>query len=464
MGLGALTDDHVTKMSAGALTLPELEKSRSFMVSAKDLKPEKGGLFDPVLTGGMGGTKWSHIDLPEPTVNPVFEEPVRRLLGLTAAQLRETLGKDGGGGIKARLNSLDLGKLEQQLEQRTQVAKGAALDDAVKKLKYVRALRAQGHTKAGDAYMLSKIPVIPPVMRPILPSQKNGELQVSDANYLYRDVALAAAGLQSTKGLGLPGLTADARAHMYDAAAALSGVADPVSPALQGRGVKGFVSTISGQGSPKQGFLFKKVLKRQQDLSGRVTATPDNTLDMDQIGVPEDMLWVTYEKFVMKGLLGQGYSATRAAEMIKERHPAARAVLDLELRSRPVFVNRAPSLHKHNFVAAYPVPVQGKSLRVNPFMEKGQNLDYDGDTMQLHVPVSHKAVEEAKELTLSKLLFSDKSRDDLMIFPQHEAIIGTYLATAKGPSGTKRKFKTKADALAAYKRGEITLQTPVEIG
>jgi len=139
-------------------------------------------------------------------------------------------------------------------------------------------------------------------------------------------------------------------------------------------------------------------------------------------------------------------------------------VLDVELRNRPIFVNRAPSLHKHNMVAAYPVAVSGKSLRINPFMEKGQNLDYDGDTMQLHVPVSAKAVNEARELTLSKLLFSDKSRDDLMIFPQHEAIIGSYLATAKGPKGAARKFKTKADAMAAYKRGEITLETPVTIG
>lgn len=38
------------------------------------------------------------------------------------------------------------------------------------------------------------------------------------------------------------------------------------------------------------------------------------------------------------------------------------------------------------------------------------------------------------------------------------------LATAKGPKGAARKFATKADALAAYKRGEITLETPVTIG
>lgn len=464
IALGALTDKHVMDMSAGALTLPELEKSKSFMVTAKDLKPEKGGLFDPVLTGGMSGTKWSHIDLPEPMLNPVFEDPARRLLGYTRAQMRDHVGEHGGLSLKRKLNAIDLDATEKALLRTTHTARGAKLDDAVKQLKYVRALKDAGHKGAGDAYVVSKIPVIPPVMRPILPSQRNGELQISDANYLYRDLALAASGLKAVQATGLPELTRDARTHLYDASAALAGIGDPVSPQLQGRGVKGFISQISGQGSPKQGFLFKKVLKRQQDLSMRGTATPDNTLDMDQIGVPEEMLWKTYDKFVMKGLIGQGYSATAAKTMIEERHPAARAVLQHELRTRPIFVNRAPSLHKHNMVAAFPVAVAGQSLRINPFMEKGQNLDYDGDTMQLHVPVSPQAVAEARELTLSKLLFSDKSRDDLMIFPQHEAIIGAYLATSKTPTGVAKKFKTKADAMAAYKRGEITLETKVSIG
>lgn len=464
VSLHALTDAHVAKLSSGALTLPTLEKSTSFMVTAKDLKPEKGGLFDPVLTGGLSGTRWAHIDLPEPTVSPVFEDATRRLLGLTKGGLREALASKGGQGIAKDLNAIDLGRKEAELIAKTKKARGADLDDAVKQLKYVRALKDHGFAKAGDAYITSKIAVIPPVMRPILPSQQSGELQVSDSNYLYRDMALAAAGLKAAQGVGLPGLTSEARTHMYDAVAALAGVGEPVSPQLQGRGVKGFLSQISGQTSPKQGFLFKKVLKRQQDLSGRATATPDTTLDMDQIGVPEDMLWTTYEKFIMKGLIAQGFPAPRAVEMIKEKHPAAKKVLDMELAQRPVFVNRAPSLHKHNFVAAYPVAIPGKSLRVNPFMEKGMNLDYDGDTMQLHVPVSNKAMAEAQQLTLKQLLFGDKSRDNLMVFPDHESIIGAYLATMGKATGAKKKFKDKAEAMAAYKRGEISLETPVEIG
>jgi hypothetical protein len=464
VSLAPLTDKDIDKMSSGPLSVPSLDKSRSFMVSAKNLAPERGGLFDPARTGGLNGMKWSHIDLAEPVVNPVFEDPVRRLLGMTKQKFKEEVRKEGGAGIKRKLNRINLDQKEKELRELTKSARGAELDNTVKQLKYVRALKENGFNKAGDAYTLSKIPVVPPAMRPILPSSRGGEIQVSDINYMYRDLGLASEALRGTKEIGLPSAVEDSRQHLYDNTSALFGLTPPVSPQLKGRHAKGFIEQITGTGSPKTGFLHKKILKRQQDLSGRATATPDNTLNMDQIGVPEDMLWETYSKFIMRALIAQGYKPTRAREMIEERHPAAKAVLDNEITHRPMFVNRAPSLHKHNMVAAFPVPVPGKSLRVNPFMERGQNLDYDGDTMQLHVPISNEATREARELTLSKLLFSDKSRDDLMIFPQHEAILGTYMATSKPGTGAAKKFKNQADAMAAYRRGEIDLSTPIQIG
>jgi hypothetical protein len=461
--LGPMTDHEVSKLSSGALASPSLEKSKSFMVNAKNMAPEKGGLFDPVLTGGLAGTRWAHMELAEPTVNPIFEEPARRLLGLTQKEFLDALKTHGGTGIKKQLNAINLDEKQKELLALTKKKKGSDLDDAVKQLKYIAALKQANITKPGDAYVVSKIAVIPPVMRPIMPSKRGNDLQVSDPNYLYRDVGLSSEALNNAKEIGLTDSLSSAREHLYDTVGALFGINDPTSPQLQGRAVKGFIANITGAGSPKTGFFHKKILKRQQDLSGRATATPDNTLNMDQIGIPEDMLWDTYSKFIMRGLVGQGHKPLNALEMIEKKHPLAKAVLDAEISRRPVFVNRAPSLHKHNFVAAYPVPVKGYSLRVNPFMEAGQNLDYDGDTMQIHVPIGEAALKEAQNLTLSKLLFSDKNRDSLMVFPQHEAILGTYVATAKMDAGPPKIFKSKAAAVEAYRTGKITMSTPIEI-
>lgn len=463
VSLGPLTDRDIMKLSSGALDVPDLDKSRSFMVNAKNLKPEKGGLFDPALTGGLSGTRWSHIELVEPIVNPIFMDSTCKLLGLTAAQLRAEISKVGGGGIKKQLNAIDLVAKEAELRKQTKTAKDTALDNTVKQLKYIAALREKGYTP-GEAYTLTKIPVIPPIMRPILPSRRGGELQIADANHLYRDVGLASKALESGKEFLPADEIANARLHLHDATAALFGLDEPTSPQLRGKSVKGYIERIAGAGSPKAGFFHKNILKRQQDLSGRATAIPDASLNMDQVGVPEDMLWITYSKFIMRGLIGMGFAALRANEMIEERHPLARAVLDKELTTRPILLNRAPTLHKHNIIAAYPVPVAGKSLSVNPFIERSQNLDFDGDAMSLHVPVSDAAVAEAREMTISKLLFSDRNRTNLLVYPQHETIIGTFLATSGTPKGQTRKFKTKADAVAAYKKGEINLDTPVIIG
>jgi DNA-directed RNA polymerase subunit beta len=467
LGLSALTDKDIKKLSSGALTLPDLEKSRALGLNAKNLMPEKGGLFDINITGGTGGTRWSHFELAEPIVNPVFEEPVRRLLGLTLNELRAKISETGGKGIREALNKIDLDRKEKDLLAEIKTARSSRLDNAVKQLSYIRAARKTGNDKLGDYYIWSMVPVVPPIVRPITPSARGGELQINDANYFYRDVALASQALHGhlheTK---LPEEIQKGRLHLYDAVSALVGMGDPVSPQLQNRGTpaKGFIRQITGMGSPKSGFFHKKILKRQQDLSGRATATPDNTLDMDQVGVPEELLWTTHAKFIMKGLINHGYAPLTARDMIENRAPAARVILENDLKTRPIFINRAPSLHKHNMIAAYAVPVEGKSLRINPFIEQGQNLDYDGDAMQLHVPSSDKAVKEAQGMTLSNLLFSDRHRDALLVFPQHEAILGAYIATNKVEAGAVKKFKTAADAAKAYRTGQISANTAVKIG
>jgi DNA-directed RNA polymerase subunit beta' len=176
------------------------------------------------------------------------------------------------------------------------------------------------------------------------------------------------------------------------------------------------------------------------------------------------MLWTMYEPFIVKGLVRNGYSALQAVAMVKEKHPAAKNILLREIKERPVMVNRAPTLHRHNIVGAFPVPVAGKTIRVNPFIENLQNLDYDGDTLMLHAPVGREAVEEVKGMTLSNQLYSDKSKKDLLVFPQHEAVMGIAHAAQADDKNKPVKFKTQAEAKTAYQAGKIGLGTRVEIG
>lgn len=84
-----MTDHEILAQSNGEIKGPEL-------LNAKNLSPEDGGLFDQVITGGLKGDKWSHYRLAEPMVNPVFENPVKSILGLSTLEFDSiTSGKYG---------------------------------------------------------------------------------------------------------------------------------------------------------------------------------------------------------------------------------------------------------------------------------------------------------------------------------------------------------------------------------
>lgn len=74
-----LTDTDILGMSNGEIKEPT-------MISAKDLEPEKGGLFDPALTGGLRGNKWTHYKLAEPIAHPLMERPIKSVLGLSTKE------------------------------------------------------------------------------------------------------------------------------------------------------------------------------------------------------------------------------------------------------------------------------------------------------------------------------------------------------------------------------------------
>lgn len=103
-GAGIKVNHETNKVSAAPLTdhdimsLSNGEISEPLMLSAKNVEPEDSGLFDPAITGGLKGNKWSHYKLAEPIVNPVFENPVRSVLGLTSSEFEKITS--GAYGIR----------------------------------------------------------------------------------------------------------------------------------------------------------------------------------------------------------------------------------------------------------------------------------------------------------------------------------------------------------------------------
>ena len=379
------TDAEIEKLSEGRII------DSSQMVDA-DMNPVKGGLFDLSKTGGAGGTRWSMIELPEPVPNPVMEEPVRRVLGLTAKGLSDILsgkeqlnGKTGGAAIKEALSNIDVPRLIQQARNDIKTKRGSSRDNAVKILGY---LTSADKMKISPAdWMISKVPVIPPAFRPI--SRVGDVALVPDTNELYKELIETKHNYEILKDALPDSAITDERLNIYKSVKAAFGLGNSVTTEGQAKNLKGPIKQIIGT-VPKWGQFQSKVVAKNQDLVGRSVTVPDKNLSMDQVGIPEDMAWTMYKPFVTRGLVQRGYSPVTAAEMIEKRTQAARHILDDVMAEKPVLMDRAPTWHKFNIMAFKPFITEGKEIRVCPMIDSGFNMDHDGDQQigQIRVKIS----------------------------------------------------------------------------
>ena len=368
-----MTDKDVGTLSSGTVT--------SSAMLDDDMQPIKGGLFDPSLTGGANGKNWTHVELNDPLPNPVFAEPVRRLLGLRKQDMldviagrRELGGKTGGTAIRDALAKIDIDtEINKQRDDITKL-RGAQRDNAVKCLGYlVAAKKAALHP---SEWVVNKVPVLPPVFRPL---SRLGDITIqADLNELYRDLVETNNGLGNLRHNLPDSALQHERENLYHAFEAVTGLGESITPEGQSKHLSGALRTVIGHNA-KHGYFQSRVMSKPVDVVGRTVATGDPSLDMDSIGIPEESAWNLYKPFVLRSLVRQNYPVHKALKMIEERDKVAGAVLHEEMQSRPVIVDRAPTWHKFNLLAFHPHVVKGDVIRASPLISKGFNLDFDGD-------------------------------------------------------------------------------------
>jgi DNA-directed RNA polymerase beta subunit len=452
----ALTDRDITKLSRGAITSGDA-------VTMKDNTPIPGGLFDVGITGGHYGKAFAHIDLHEPLPNPAFEEPIRRLLGVTGKEFEELIKTEGGEGLRNRLSKINVDEEMNRQKEVIRSGRKSHRDLAVKRLGFLDGLKRSGVKP--EELVWSKAPVVPPLFRPV--SLADGIQLTSDANILYKDLFETNRQLKDlakeTDDVG------DERMAAYNALKAVAGLGDPISVKAQEKGVAGLLTHVFGKSSPKFGLFQRRVLSQTVDAVGRANITPDPALDMDHIGIPESKAWDVYQPYIMRRLARQynvgerGVPLTQLAKWVADRDPRARRAMLEEMEERPVIANRAPVLHRFGIMAFKPVLTPGETLRLSPVVTKPFGADFDGDQMNYQVPATDEAAKEALERMLpSKNLLSPSDFLPHMM-PQQEYLMGLFRATVRNSSKPARTFMTTKDALAALKRGELDVSDPIII-
>lgn len=371
----------------------------------------------------------------------------------------------GGEALKTMLAALDVNQQLRGLKKDVLNTKSASKRDAmVKKIKYLDGLRRM-QLRPESAYILHNMPVLPPAARPVTQTGGN-RMEHADVTDLYKDHMTLNKSLSGIKDFMPHEQLTNERRDLYDGAKAVFGVGEAITGNSRGENLKGIVRQISGDTGPKQGYFHSKLLSKKQDFSGRATIYAEPDLGFNEAAVPKDMLWTMYEYHIIRDLVKNGYDYVSAKKSVVARDMAATASFNKLVKQIPVILNRAPTLMRTNITAHYPVPVEGKTVGLNPIHLPMYAGDFDGDALTLHLPMTPEAVEEAKNKLLPEAHIHDlrKGHEASMVAPGHEAILGSMYLTEPDTSQEVKHFKTEQDAIAALKRGEIKENTPIKIG
>jgi DNA-directed RNA polymerase subunit beta' len=372
-------------------------------------------------------------------------------------------GHMGATAIQKRLESFDIEAEVESLRDTIANGKGQRKVRALKRLKVVDAFRKTGNKPQG--MVLDAVPVIPPDLRPMV-QLDGGRFATSDLNDLYRRVINRNNRLKRLLDLGAPEIIVNNEKRMLQEA-----VDSLFDNGRRGRPVTGPgnrpLKSLSDMLKGKQGRFRQNLLGKRVDYSGRSVIVSGPQLKLHQCGLPKQMALELFKPFVMKRLvdLSHAQNIKSAKRMVERARPVVWDVLEEVITEHPVLLNRAPTLHRLGIQAFEPQLIEGKAIQIHPLVCSAFNADFDGDQMAVHLPLSAEAQAEARILMLSTNNILKPSDGRPVTMPTQDMIIGLFFLTTDRPNqpGEGRAFASVGEAIMAFDRAEISLQSPVKI-
>ncbi len=380
--------------------------------------------------------------------------------------------KMGAEAIRELLEAIDLKALESELEEEMTSQSRHKRAKARKRLEITRAFLQSG-TSDGEnkpAWMiLEAVPIMPPSLRPMV-QVEGGRFATSDLNDLYRRLINRNNRLKKLMQQGAPEMIVrNEKRMLQEAVDALidngrrgSAVVHPGSD----RPLRSLTDLLGG----KQGRFRQNLLGKRVDYSGRSVIVVGPQLELHQCGVPKRMALELFKPFLFKKLEERGIvSNIKSARKMLERYRDARDevwdALEEVIQDRVVLLNRAPTLHRLGIQAFEPVLVEGQAIQLHPLVCEAFNADFDGDQMAIHVPLSVYAQSEARLQMLSSHNLLSPAHGNPNVQATRDIILGLYVLTQlhTGHRGIGAEFADEAAAIAAFDKGEVDLNSRIEV-
>ena len=363
------------------------------------------------------------------------------------------------------LRTMDLEKLGKELWHEVRTTKSKQKKKkAVKRLKVVEALRRSNNRP--EWMILTTLPVIPPDLRPMV-QLDGGRFATSDLNDLYRRVINRNNRLKRLLELGAPDVIVRNEKRMLQEAVDSLIDNSQRGKALSRRGRRELKS-LSDMLKGKKGLFRRNLLGKRVDYSGRSVIVIGPKLKLHQCGLPKTMALELYRPFVIAKLVEYNYASNvkGAKRFIERERPEVWEVLEEVIKDRPVLLNRAPTLHRLGIQAFEPVLVEGKAIQIHPLVCTAFNADFDGDQMAVHVPLSQKAVEEARTLMLSTANLLKPADGEPVVGPAKDMVLGVYYLTVDNPGAKKgdgRIFADIDEVDLAYSLGQVDIHARIKL-
>ena len=320
-------------------------------------------------------------------------------------------------------------------------------------------------TGANPAWMiLTILPVIPPALRPMI-QLEGGRFATSDLNELYRRIITRNNRLLRLLEIDAPQLIIRNEKRMLQEAVDTlidNGKRGKIALSANNRPLKSLSDIIKG----KYGRFRQNLLGKRVDYSGRSVIVVGPTLKLNQCGLPYEMALELFQPFIIRELINQGLASNMkiAKNLIQQNEPIIDPVLEKVLTNHPIFLNRAPTLHRLGIQAFEPILIQGRAIKLHPLVCSAFNADFDGDQMAVHIPLSLEAQAECYMLMLAPYNFLSPSNGDPIIMPSQDMVLGCYYLTVTSiPNllGANHYFSSLEDVILAYDQDKLELHSSI---
>ena len=334
-----------------------------------------------------------------------------------------------------------------------------------KAIKRIRVLENLIGTGSKPSWMvLSILPIIPPALRPMI-QLEGGRFATSDLNELYRRIITRNNRLLRLLEIDAPQLIIrNEKRLLQEAVDTLidNGKRGKIALSANNRPLKSLSDIIKG----KHGRFRQNLLGKRVDYSGRSVIVVGPTLKLNQCGLPYEMAIELFQPFIIRELINQGLANNigLAKNLIQHNELAIKPVLEEILKNHPIFLNRAPTLHRLGVQAFEPILVKGRAIKLHPLVCSAFNADFDGDQMAVHIPLSPEAQAECYMLMLAPYNFLSPANGEPIIMPSQDMVLGCYYLTTtniKGLLGSNYYFANLEDVMLAYSQNKIEIHTSI---